>query len=754
MMTRTTRICLTLAAITIAAGAGAFAYLRTDQPAVAPAVASGLRFADSLERSYASQPVEASDALVSLYLERARLGIGSPFRLIEQALRDPMLPPDVRRQTAYAVLGRTAEGMIYSSPAEALDLLSARGRGLGLAHRNFIEGVIDSAREPRAAELALRLAYQVTSTSGTTSPRAGAVAIATIAQARDRALAMRDVNALLIHARRRRLDPVDLVPVWRAERRFSVERPLVDPATPSQEREAAALLPMLIAGLDTIRDPAPRTRRERTLGTQTSAAAMQVAVARRSPPQAPIVVTMGGFGNYVTAGGLTPGSRAARSTFVARARSEEELVAAYEQLRVTEAYAAEAALSVVTAAVAMRPYAQEQPWFAGDAGPTVDELRRDFGVAAVDFDASVPGAWQPYFTRMLASVVTDLRRVFPDLDVSGLTVRFGPSPLKERALALHDPLTRTVYFPIETSAGAMAHEFSHDLDWQAARRRYGSQNSYRTDRSMRQYRDGLAATLDRMAGSAASGRRGVRVSPGGDRPTEAFARGVDWIVASWLASEGVMNGYLSAVQDEWLTGYASASAPQRDLSDGDATMIALREITTVAPGMVTWFAEAYGDARRASLSDAVRRTLLAPLPRVDLRSGTMGMSGWAAALQTLRASPDASGNWSCQLRTPALSRSDVAMLRTAMETAADARVRGLTQRWGDHAARTRSSWRLRSLGGAPWRPEIADSLTRELRDALLWRAARPDDGRAGADFAERAERAAAREACAGAGSGG
>jgi len=35
-----------------------------------------------------------------------------------------------------------------------------------------------------------------------------------------------------------------------------------------------------------------------------------------------------------------------------------------------------------------------------------------------------------------------------------------------------------------------------------------------------------------------------------------------------------------------------------------------------------------------------------------------------------------------------------------------------------------------------------------VRDAILWRAARPDDGRAGVDFTERAERRAAWEYCA------
>ena len=720
----------------------------TNPTRVAPAVASGLRFADSLDRSLPTQPVGAAEALAALYMERARLGVGSPFRLIDQALRDPLLTRERGRQVAYAILGRTAEGMAYTSPAEALDMLSA-GRGLGLAHRNLIEAVVDSARDPRAAELALRLAYQVTAASGATSPRAGAVAIAAIAQARDRALARRDATELMVHARRRRLDPVDLVPAWRRERRFLVERPLVDPATETQEREASLLLPRLIAALDSVRVPAPRTRRERSLGTPAADAAVQVAAMRQAPPQAPIVVTMGGFATFIMGSGLSRDARMARAAFVSRSRNEEQMVAEYARLRTTATAAAEVSLGVITASVAMRPYAQEQPWFPGDAGPSVADLRDRYAVASVDFDSNVPAAWRPYYTRMFGEVARDLSLVFPKLDVAGLHVRFGESPLRERALALHDPLTRTVYFPVGTSAGAMAHELSHDLDWQAARLRYGAQNSYRTDRSMRQYRDGLAATLDRMAAGGGSGRRGLRASPGGDRPTEAFARGVDWIVASWLARQGIMNGYLSAVQDEWLTGYASASAPRRDTPQADPTMTALREITEVSPAAVRWFEAEYGDARRASMAEAVRRTLLAPLPRIDFRaSPSLGVEAWATTTRALRASPQASAGWSCQLRIPALGRSDRDLLRRTMETAAQARVAGLMRRWSEYSQRTNAGWRLRSLGGAPWRPEAADSLTRELRDALLWRAARVDDGRPGSDFAERAERDAAWQSCA------
>jgi hypothetical protein len=41
------------------------------------------------------------------------------------------------------------------------------------------------------------------------------------------------------------------------------------------------------------------------------------------------------------------------------------------------------------------------------------------------------------------------------------------------------------------------------------------------------------------------------------RPAEVFARTVDWFVSVALAREGRVNGYLSAVQDEVLSGHVA-----------------------------------------------------------------------------------------------------------------------------------------------------------------------------------------------------
>lgn len=733
--------------VSVVAPTTAFVVSRALNRGETAVVRAGLEYRDSLDRSTTVRPEDA-EALAALYLERTRLGVGSPFRLIDQALHDPMVDRARGRQIGYAILGLTAEGMAYSTPSDALDMVSSVGRGLGLAHRNLMEATLDSAVDVRAAESALRLAYQVSAVSGSVSPRAASVAVLAIAQARDRTLARRDALDLIEYARRRRLDPIDLVSSWRAGRRFRVERPLVDPNTAQQDRLATGMLPSLMERIDSTSARAPRTRREQPVAASLVVAAAAAVARRDAPPQAPVVVTLNGFSGFLLGNRAATSQRAARAAFLAQSRTEEALVAEYTRLRLTDSLTSDVSLGALAAAVALRAYAQESPWFPGDYGPAGEALRDQLGLGAVEFDATVPRRWQPYYTRMFAASVQDLRRVLPKVDLQGLRVRFGDSPMRERSLALHDPRSRTVYLPIATSAGAIAHELSHDLDWQAARERYGTMNGYRTDRSVRLGRDGLGATVARMAASASGTRRSLRPAAlGGERPTEAFARGVDWIVAAFLASEGISNGYLSAVQDTWITGYASATVPRQDVAERDPTMSTLQEIADVSPKAIAWFDHGVGSSRRMSVADAVRRTLSAPFPRVDLRGTTTAfpLEPWTASLRVVRAT--AGGGWACQLNTPGREGSDVVVLRSAMTLAAETRVRGIVRRWQEYADEGGGGWRLKSLGGPPWLPGTADSVVQELRDALLWRAARVDDGRLGSDFAERAERDAARTAC-------
>src|SRR3712207_954982 len=81
-------------------------------------VGAGVAFADGLEQRTSAandqRAVRFADAIALGYLERARLGLGSPFRLAEYALRDPRLDSTTRRDVAWAIVGRTLAGAGYA----------------------------------------------------------------------------------------------------------------------------------------------------------------------------------------------------------------------------------------------------------------------------------------------------------------------------------------------------------------------------------------------------------------------------------------------------------------------------------------------------------------------------------------------------------------------------------------------------------------------------------------------------------------
>jgi hypothetical protein len=98
------------------------------------------------------------------------------------------------------------------------------------------------------------------------------------------------------------------------------------------------------------------------------------------------------------------------------------------------------------------------------------------------------------------------------------------------------------------------------------------------------------------------------------RPTEVFARNVDWFVSAALARDWRMNGYLSAVQDAVLTGYGAVAAPEV-ARDGAQPMIrALDEMTLVAPGDARVVRRSHGRSRTTPLPELTRRILEVPLP--------------------------------------------------------------------------------------------------------------------------------------------
>ena len=161
--------------------------------------------------------------------------------------------------------------------------------------------------------------------------------------------------------------------------------------------------------------------------------------------------------------------------------------------------------------------------------------------------------------RELRDGLRDMQEVFPALSVVGLNVAFGTTGLPDSALAMHDPRTRTLQLTINTSSGTVAHELAHDLDWQTSRRMFARAGGYSTDRAVRELHGALATSvrgLGRVAVDAPGARQRFR-RPVSDRPAELFARGVDWFTSSSFAARGRSNGFLSAVQDASLPGYAA-----------------------------------------------------------------------------------------------------------------------------------------------------------------------------------------------------
>jgi hypothetical protein len=138
---------------------------------------------------------------------------------------------------------------------------------------------------------------------------------------------------------------------------------------------------------------------------------------------------------------------------------------------------------------------------------------------------------------------------------------------------------------VSSSAGTLAHELSHDLDWQAARRLYAGGTGYSTDRAMRESNGGV---LSNSVRGLASARVLGAVAPapivrsGANRPTELFARGGDWFVASALAREGRSNGALSLVQDGRFAGYV-AGAPTALSGRGARSLVSAIGAMTYLP---------------------------------------------------------------------------------------------------------------------------------------------------------------------------
>lgn len=683
------------------------------------------------------EAVSERDAIALGYLERLRLGLGSPFRLIDYALHDPRLSPSTQRLVGWSLLAHTLDGQAYALEPSAIALLAMgppEGRTAAAdEHLALINGAVARAADPRSAELALRLAYTLAVAERSVWPRAITVAMQAAALARDRELAKRDARALLETARVENLDPLSAIPAWRSARRFAVERPVMEPLPDRVEDDASRAVPHLLDSIRSIRERSitlaaaqPRAADDhvsswRPLGVTAARRLADLASVRGAPPQAPIVIAVQTYLSRLVPTAMSGRPElAARARFATRVRSEEALAAEYA-LVASDTADPTPALVTLSAAVALRTYAQEDVWFPGFDAPTVGELKRQFGIASIGFDDDAPVAWRPYYLRMVRSALTDMQRVLPDVSVRGIGLHFGESVMRDTALALHDPVTRTVYLPFATAAGSIAHELAHDIDWQVARARYTKRAGYSTDFAVREQRGRLAASL----GGLTTARlvppipeNGFRPSPS-QRPAEVFARSADWFVAASLAGEGRMNGYLSGIQDARVAGGAVGTAPAITGDAGETLLDVLEDMTTVAEPARAWFLDHYGRGRRHAAYDIIRLVLAVPLP--DRAWGTpRAATPFAVSTPLLddpsliqRPEPCASGREQSAAH---------AVLERGLETlAAEARARGALREQMRANRIWNRSWPQRALDGAPWRPELAEHFVHTMRDEILRR---------------------------------
>jgi hypothetical protein len=725
---------LGLATVAVATAGVAVALARRGGAERLPGLAAGAAFMDSViaRTSTAEVPRDVSfgDAVALGYVERLRLGLGSPFRLAEYALRDPRLDSTARRRVAAALVGLTVRGRAYTIEPVALagagptvpkqppQVAAARGG----RHLALIEAAVTSSRDPRVGELAIRLAYELAAAEHTVDRGAVAVIAPVAALIRDRHTAISDARRLLRAARGGRVDPLDLLVTWRRERRFAAERPATELIGEPLEVEAMARVPALLDSVRAIASAGPRGDRNRPSRrdaddaaprpTLHHAAALRLAsgVARYAPPQAAIVTAVRHHSPALLAAPGAPWMTESRREFVERALNEESLAAEAARIASGEGTAATTARVVVAAAAALRPYAQEAPWFPGDAGPTSDEIRREFGVASVRFDVGVPSRWRPYYRRMLADGLRDLRRVLPAVSLDGARVRFRSGGLGGATLAMHDPRSRTIHLPIATSAGALAHEVAHDLDWQMGRRRYARRGSYGTDVVVREQRGRLAASLRGLTSARLIPPAGANGSkpPDDVRPAEVFARTLDWFVSVALAREGRMNASLSAVQDDVLAGHVAVLP--RDVSGWSAQALAdvLEEMTLVGAPLREWLLAQWGPARVRRPYALAREVIAAPVIRRP--EATVGLDGGRLALRMLALCAPAMGDEPMRARA--------ALARRAAESRARGALRARAQHYPEGA---RPAWAESVLGFGPWSPQVGEDAVRRVAAIILSR---------------------------------
>jgi len=683
-------------------------------------LADGRHFADSLTNTVRARPAATVPfpAAVALgYLARTQIGLGSPFRLVELARSDPRLPITWRPRVSNAILARLQGDTLAMRPLpNALNVALVTDSGAGVALLHLIDSVMTPEGDSPLVLESFRIAAAQASAHGVL--RSGAVPLLDAAAllAYDRTRASRDLDRAITAASRGDGDLLQVVANWRRERRFSVERPLLAELAPSSRR-VALRVPALLEAIRTalaVRDTVTPTSALMMAppplsGNAARALALLISV-RRRPPQPQVRLSV--LDTRVVALDRGRVQASAANRMLLGATNEETLVMTLATVANDTALAPIAATAALLAAQGMRTLAQEAAFHPGMLTLRPAQVAERLGLGSLTFGRDVPVSWQPFYAREFAAAVDAVREVFPRAAFIGLNVHIGDSVLAG-ALAVHDPRSRRLTLPLATGFGAVGHELMHDLDWQAARDYAGRLGTYATDNARRGTADQpIAAPLARLAEFVPVATGNNAYNTEARRPAELLARGADWFLANALARQGRINGALSAVQDGWIRGYASAAGPAA-FADHAAALNALFDAmptlavrTSVAPR---------NDAEREpDLGTIARAAWFSPIPQSD--SVVFGRDDAFVPL---------SGGGSCS----PMARLRLAPMQSTARSVASAflvpRVERTMRRWAhvtDPTGLSREAALLRlALLGAPVNPAVVAAARAEWTEAA-WHA--------------------------------
>lgn len=596
--------------------------------AVRAALADGARLDDSLTTELRRAPsarIPFPYAVALGYLARLDMGLGSPFRLVDLARTDPRLPINLRSRVAHALLARlSADRRAMRAMPEAFGVALSADSGTGRALLQVVDSVMALEGDSPLALDAIRIAAAQASARG--SLRSGAVPLIDAAALLtfDRVRARRDVERAITAASRGDGDVLQVIALWRAERRFAVERPLLADVAPSPRR-IAARVPSMVAAIERaarFRDStAPRPFVSPLPANAATALSMLISV-RTRPTQPQVRLSV--LDAVVVAADRRAASMPRVNQLLLSATNEETLPMAVATAAPDSSLSPIIAAAALLASQGMRTLGQEAPFHPGSLSLRPEQVAERLSLESLTFGKDVPVSWQPYYAREFAAAVDALRDVFPRASFVGLNVRIGDRVLSG-ALAVHDPRSRTLTLPLASGFGAVGHELMHDLDWQSARDYANREGTYATDNAWRGSRtQPIAAPLARLAEFIPVGLTSAAYATEARRPAELLARGADWFLAAALARQGRMNGVLSAVQDGWVRGYASAAGPDA-FGDHNAALAALFDAMPMLAVRAT-IAPRNDAEREPDLGTIARAAWFTPVPWAERVSEDAGLT--------------------------------------------------------------------------------------------------------------------------------